>query len=96
MDRFLAWIERVGNKLPHPFWIFFYLTIFVIVVSAVSEMAGVSVNHPVTGETVAAQSLLSQHGLQRFVLEMVTNFSHFAPLGLVLVMASLCYARRRS
>jgi aminobenzoyl-glutamate transport protein len=86
MDRFLARIERIGNRLPHPFWIFFYLTIFVIVVSAASEMVGVSVTHPVTGETVAAQNLLSQHGLQRFVLEMVTNFSHFAPLGLVLVM----------
>jgi aminobenzoyl-glutamate transport protein len=86
MDRFLAWIERVGNRLPHPFWIFFYLTVFVIVVSAVSEMAGVSVTHPVTGVTVSVQNLLSQHGLQRFVLEMVTNFSHFAPLGLVLVM----------
>lgn len=86
MDRFLTWIERIGNRLPHPFWIFFYLTVLVIVVSAVSGTFGLSVTHPVTGETVVAQNLLSRHGLQRFVLEMVTNFSHFAPLGLVLVM----------
>jgi len=86
MDRFLAWVERIGNRLPHPFWIFFYLTVFVIVLSAVSELFGVSVTHPVTGEAVFAQNLLSRHGMQRFVLEMVTNFSYFAPLGLVLVM----------
>lgn len=86
MDRFLAWIERAGNKLPHPFWIFFYLALFVVACSAVCGLLGVSVTHPVTLESVAARNLVSQHGLQRFVLEMVTNFSHFAPLGLVLVM----------
>jgi aminobenzoyl-glutamate transport protein len=86
MDRFLTWIEKVGNKLPHPFWIFFYLTVFVVVCSVVCGLLGVSVTHPVTLESVTAQNLASQHGVQRFVLEMVTNFSNFAPLGLVLVM----------
>lgn len=86
MDRFLAWIEKVGNRLPHPFWIFFYLTVFVIACSVITGLLGVSVTHPVTGEEVVAQNLASQIGVQRFVLEMVTNFSHFAPLGLVLVM----------
>ena len=86
MERFLVWVERTGNRLPHPFWIFVYLGAFVIVGSLVFGLLGVSVSHPVSQETIAAKNLLSQHGLQRFVLEMVTNFSHFAPLGLVLVM----------
>ncbi|MCK5148955.1 AbgT family transporter [bacterium] len=86
MDKFLAWIERVGNKLPHPFWLFVYLAAVIILASLICGLANVSVTHPVSGETVVAQSLFSQYGLQRFVLEMVTNFSHFAPLGLVLVM----------
>jgi len=86
MDRILTRIEKIGNRLPHPFWIFFYLTISVVALSAVSEVIGVSVTHPVNGEVVTPQNLISQHGIQRFVLEMVTNFSHFAPLGLVLVM----------
>lgn len=86
MESLLNWIERVGNKLPHPFWMFFYLTVLVIVFSAVSDLVGISVTHPVTQETVQAQNLFSQHGLQRFVLEMVPNFSHFGPLGMVLVM----------
>lgn len=86
MDRFLDWIEKVGNRLPHPFWIFFYLTVIVIVCSAVFGAMGLSVTHPVTGETVSVRNLASQHGLQMLVLDMVTNFSHFAPFGLVLVM----------
>lgn len=86
MERFLAWIERTGNRLPHPFWIFLYLTLFVLGCSLLLGALGVSVAHPVSGEAVAVQNLLSRGGLQQFVLEMVTNFSHFAPLGLVLVM----------
>ncbi len=86
MDRILTRIEKIGNRLPHPFWIFFYLTVLVLILSAFTELIGVSVTHPVTGEVVTPQNLISQWGLQRFVLEMVTNFSHFAPMGLVLVM----------
>ena len=86
MDKFLAWIERVGNKLPHPFWLFVYLAGIIVSASLICGLLGVSVTHPVTQETVVAQNLFSQYGIQRFVLEMVTNFSHFAPLGLVLVM----------
>jgi len=86
MERFLNWIERTGNKLPHPFWIFFYLTIFVLLLSLVLGLLGVSVTHPVSGETVEVQNLVSQYGLQTFVLKMVDNFAHFAPMGLMLVM----------
>lgn len=86
MEKFLAWIERTGNRLPHPFWIFFYLMIFVLGCSLLFNVLDVSVTHPVTEESVAVENLLSRDGLQRFVLEMVTNFSHFAPMGLVLVM----------
>ena len=60
--------------------------VLVLVLSLVFGLLGVSVVHPVSHETITAKNLISEHGLQRFVLEMVTNFSHFAPLGLVLVM----------
>lgn len=86
MERFLAWIERTGNRLPHPFWIFFYLAVFVVGCSLLLSAFDVSVTHPVSQESVQVENLLSRDGLQRFVLEMVTNFSHFAPMGLVLVM----------
>jgi aminobenzoyl-glutamate transport protein len=82
----LHWIEEMGNKLPHPFWIFILICLLVVVFSAIAALAGVSAVDPGTGETIVAQNLISGDGLRRFIQEMVTNFAHFAPFGLVLVM----------
>jgi aminobenzoyl-glutamate transport protein len=82
----LRWIEEMGNKLPHPFWIFLWICIFIVILSGVTALLGVSAIDPGTGETVRAQNLISGEGLRRFIEEMVTNFAHFAPFGLVLVM----------
>ncbi len=82
----LRWIERMGNKLPHPFWIFVWITILIVVLSAITAYLGVSAVHPDDGSIVEAENLISGEGLRRFVQEVVTNFAHFAPFGLVLVM----------
>jgi len=86
MDKILSFIEQVGNKLPHPFWLFVYLALIILFASLIMGALGVSVTHPVTNETITAQNLISQTGLQRFVLEMVETFAYFPALGLVLVM----------
>jgi aminobenzoyl-glutamate transport protein len=83
---FLRWVEEMGNKLPHPFWMFVWICIIIVVVSAITAFLGVSAVHPDTGRLVEAQNLISGEGLRRFLEEMVTNFAHFAPFGLVLVM----------
>ena len=85
MLRFLDLVERAGNRLPHPFWLFCYLVIAVLVLSDVLARLGTSATAP-DGEQVAVASLLTADGLQWFVLHMVENFAHFEPLGLVLVM----------
>lgn len=82
----LKWIEILGNKLPHPFWLFVWVIIFIIVLSAVTAFSGVSAVDPSTGELIVPRNLISGWGLRRFLEEMVTNFAHFAPFGLVLVM----------
>ncbi len=88
--RVLDVVEALGNKLPHPFWLFCGMFVLVVLGSAVLEAAGVQVQPPpsdgVTPDPVAVRSLLSAAGLQWFVLHMVENFAHFEPLGLVLVM----------
>ncbi len=35
LSRFVGWIERVGNKLPHIFWIFLFFWLLVILLSGV-------------------------------------------------------------
>ncbi|SHF02636.1 aminobenzoyl-glutamate transport protein [Mariniphaga anaerophila] len=82
----LRWIEMLGNKLPHPFWLFVWIIGLIIVLSAIAAFAGISAIDPGTGEVVTPQNLISGWGLRRFLQEMVTNFAHFAPFGLVLVM----------
>ena len=170
----LALVERFGNKLPHPFWLFCWMFVAVAVVSSAFEWSSVSVEQPEThllrtsegderidgqhfvagpeplvldlssashssrikaielrvfdaddklvhsaplarkqlskltiskenvpaleagkkyrvavvspAREVAMRGLLSAQGLRWFVLNMVDNFSHFEPLGLVLVM----------
>lgn len=85
VDRFLAIVERAGNLLPHPATLFFLLTVFVVIVSAIAAQFDLSVAHPKTGEPVVPVNLLSVDGLQRIMGGLVTNFTGFAPLGTVLV-----------
>lgn len=85
VDRFLGIVERVGNLLPHPATLFFLLTVFVVVMSAITAQFDFSVAHPKTGEPVLPVNLLSAEGLQRIMGGLVTNFTGFAPLGTVLV-----------
>jgi aminobenzoyl-glutamate transport protein len=53
--------------------------------SAVAAALGWEVIHPGTKEVVTPVNLLSHDGIHRILLEMVDNFTGFAPLGIVLV-----------
>lgn len=85
MYRVLGRIEAVGNMLPHPASLFVILAVLVLVVSAITAYLGVSVVHPGTGEQIKAVSLLNTEGLHRILTSLVSNFTGFAPLGVVLV-----------
>ncbi len=47
VDRLLDTVERVGNKVPHPVLMFFYLMVGVILLSAILSFFGVSVTEQV-------------------------------------------------
>ncbi len=85
-NKFLNIIEKVGNKLPHPFMLFFYLILILVVISFILGTMQATVLHPSTGEEVAVKSLLSKEGIQYILSNTLTNFTGFAPLGLVLTM----------
>lgn len=82
----LGTIERVGNALPHPFILFLIITGVLVAVAAILAAAGVSVTNPTSGEVVAVKSLLNKEGFEWFMTKMVSNFSSFAALGVVLAM----------
>ena len=89
---FLGIVERVGNKLPDPVFLFFYLILALILISVACALAGVSAVHPTqlnedgSPLIIAAASLLSPENLQRLWVDMPKTFTHFHPLGYVLVV----------
>ncbi len=93
MGGFLGWIERSGNKLPDPVFIFFYLILALVIISIISSLVGVSALHPTEIDEasggamkIEAISLLSPDNIQRLWVEMPKTFTHFHPLGYVLVV----------
>lgn len=82
----LGTIERIGNALPHPFILFLIIAGAIVVIAAILSIMGVSVENPTTGEVVVVNSLLNKDGLAWFMTNMVSNFSSFAALGVVLAM----------
>lgn len=85
LARALDSVERVGNRLPDPLFLFIYLCIFVVLVSWLASLFGLQATHPSDGRVIAAENLLSAENLRRMLTEMVKNFASFPPLGLVLV-----------
>ncbi len=90
---FLAWVERAGNRLPDPVFIFLYLVIALMAISLWASWAGISALHPTTLDEatgqpllISADSLLSPDNIKRLLTEMPTTFTHFHPLGYVLVV----------
>ncbi len=81
----LDWTEKIGNALPHPATLFALFALASLIMSAVGSYLGWEVIHPGTKEIVTPVNLLSKEGIHRILLEMVDNFTGFAPLGIVLV-----------
>lgn len=88
----LGWIERTGNALPDPVFLFVGLSAALVAVSVFAALGGVAVDHPVlraddgAPQRIEATSLLSAANVARFWVEMPKTFTHFHPLGYVLVV----------
>ncbi|HAS47683.1 MAG TPA: hypothetical protein DCS33_00005, partial [Gammaproteobacteria bacterium] len=92
MKGILAWIEKSGNKLPDPVFIFLYCIAVVIAISVLAALVGISAAHPTQVDAagnaimVNAESLLSAANIQRLLVNMPETFTGFHPLGYVLVV----------
>ena len=87
-QRFLAFVEWLGNLLPHPVTLFALFALGVAVVSAISASLGLQVEDPrpgSEGQYLTVSSLLTGDGIRWISQNLVTNFTGFVPLGTVLV-----------
>ncbi|RKD21930.1 aminobenzoyl-glutamate transport protein [Caminicella sporogenes DSM 14501] len=84
VDKFLNWVEKVGNRLPEPLTLFVWLAGLALLVSLIGSIVGISAVHPLTKEKITVVNLLSKEGIQKMLMNAVSNFAKFPPLGLVL------------
>jgi aminobenzoyl-glutamate transport protein len=91
--RFLDGVEWLGNFLPHPVTLFAVLAMSIVLLSGFFDWIGLAVEDPrpagakgvAEDGMIRAVSLLNGDGLRRIFTNLVTNFTGFAPLGVVLV-----------
>ena len=90
-NRWLNGIEAVGNKLPHPVALFAGLALIIVVLSAILSATGLSATGELISggelkeQTITVVSLLTKDGLAYMLTNCVSNFTTYAPLGMVLV-----------
>ncbi|NVK11174.1 MAG: AbgT family transporter [Gammaproteobacteria bacterium] len=85
VQRLLGKIEVVGNKLPDPAVIFLFGMLFIWALSWLMSGWSYETIDPRTGSTIVITNLLSGDQLASFLSNLVTTFTGFAPLGVVLV-----------
>lgn len=85
-NKSLDYIEKVGNKLPHPATLFGLLALMVVVLSWIGDLLGWQVSHPANGSTITVNSLVNGDGLRWIYTNVTHNFVNFPPLGYVLAV----------
>lgn len=85
IDRALAWVERIGNKLPDPAALFVILLLAVWVLSALLAPVEFSEIDPRSGKAIQVKNQLTGTSIAGFLSNMVKTFTSFHPLGVVLV-----------
>lgn len=85
VNRALDVIERVGNKLPDPAALFFILLVAVWIISALLAPVQFAEIDPRTDAPIQIKNQLAGPAIASFLSRMVTIFTGFHPLGVVLV-----------
>ena len=85
-SRLLDLVERAGNALPDPVFIFIALIVLLAGASVLGAAQGWTAVNPVTGETLVAKNLLSETGVRQLMVEMPRTYTGFTPLGLALTI----------
>src|SRR5919108_5540530 len=85
MYRALNAIERIGNKLPDPAALFLILLLLVWVLSALMASIEFTEIDPRNNQPIRIKNQLAGSSLAAFLSNMVSTFTGFHPLGVVLV-----------
>ena len=86
-------IQYYGNKIPHPFFLFLYLGVMILILSMVLSILDVSVianvvdrnTGTLTEKFITVRNLVSSEYLREVLESFVKTYINFPPLGLVMV-----------
>ncbi|MGI6784976.1 MAG: AbgT family transporter [Aminivibrio sp.] len=92
--RFIKGVEIVGNKLPHPFWLFVILSGIILALSWWLGRAGMSVKYIAAAgggkeaaeKVVEVINLLNYKSMRVVFTDLLKIYASFPPLGLIIVM----------
>ena len=82
---FLGWIEKMGNRIPDITMLFICAFVITCMLSAVLSQMQFDYIHPSTHEPITVKNMLSPDALVTLLTKMVTNYTGFPPLGMVIV-----------
>jgi len=85
-NKFLDFIEVLGNKLPDPSLLFIWFCALILVLSWIGAKFGWTAVHPGTGKEITVFNLLSAEGIQYMFSSVVVNVTKFAPFGIAIVI----------
>ena len=83
---FFGWVERYGNKVPHPVYLFIWFFIITLILSAVLHFTGIQAVNPASQKLVTVTNLLTAEKIGNYAVNIVKEFVNFPPLGMVLVI----------
>ncbi len=97
--RFMGGVERIGNKLPHPFYLFALLAILAVVLSVIFNGASVtyevasSSGDAATTATATVKNLLNRDTIGYVITSLYKIYFNFSPMmmiGLLTLTIGLC------
>lgn len=101
MEKVMEVIEVIGNKLPHPFFLFIFLSAITVVLSGILSAIGWSADYPtvvdgvVQTTNVSVVNLMNLATLSKYLQNYVSIFINYYPLGMVVVMVvGVSYAEK--
>lgn len=92
MERVMNVIEKLGNKLPHPFWLFAVLALLTVVFSFVLSAINWSASYETVVDgvpsvtTVSVLNLMTWDTLGYYMENFITIFMNYYPLGMLIFM----------
>lgn len=92
LERSMSTIEKVGNRLPHPFWLFASLALITVVLSAILHGIGWSssyetiVDGTVQVTTAEVTNLMTFDTLAHYLTNFISIFMNYYPLGMLIFM----------